>query len=359
MPDVAYSLFDPMTLIPAVQQIKPARTFIKDLFFPEVRTFDTEFILADLQRDVRRMAPIVSLVSGGKVMARRGYETDMFKPPLVAPRAVTTVKDIIKRLPGEALFNGMSPQERQAVLLGKDLAELDKTITRREEWMCAQALTTGVLNLKGDDVDYEIDYQLDSGNTQALSGAALWSASTATPLDDLREWKMAVLQASGINCDVCIIASNVYPYFVNNAQVQAMMAAQGGSTFKVLLGTLDPKPLAKGATYLGPVTSIGVDVYSYWEWYIDDTTGDEMPMIPDNTVILASSEADYFMGYAAYIDMNLMGAMNLDREQATMAMPRYPRSWVEEGPNVRYLELDSRPLPILENKDSWFIGTVL
>ncbi len=84
-------------------------------------------------------------------------------------------------------------------------------------------------------------------------------------------------------------------------------------------GQIDPQALPNGVTYIGRIAELGLNIYSYDEWYIDDD-GTEKPMVPEKTVTIASSRARFDMLYGAYIDM----------EMGTMDLPRIPRSWVEK-----------------------------
>lgn len=78
---------------------------------------------------------------------------------------------------GENIYSQRTPDERGAAKLVSDLKMLDDMITRREEVMCAEVIFNGEVEVKGDGVDYIIDF--NHTNREALSGADLWSASTS------------------------------------------------------------------------------------------------------------------------------------------------------------------------------------
>ena len=64
----------------------------------------------------------------------------------------------MKRLPGENLYSGKTPNMRAAEILGRDLAELDEYISRREEAMCSEALFSGKVTVKGDGVNEVLNF---------------------------------------------------------------------------------------------------------------------------------------------------------------------------------------------------------
>lgn len=334
-------LFDTRTMLEAVRQIQPVRTFLRDTFFTNWRTFDTEYVDVDIVKGKRRMAPFVSPKVGGKVVERLGYQTNIYKAPMLAPKLPTTAEQLLKRLPGEELYSGMSPEERAAEQLGRDLAELDEIITRREEWMCAQAIFAGQIHVVGEGVDEIIDFGLT--NREALAGTDLWSDPGSNPPADLKRWRLAIVKESGINPDTVIMASDVVDAFLGHAGVQKLLDLRLVDT-----GQINPQQLPNGATYIGRIAELGVNIYSYDEWYLDDD-GVEKPMVPEKTVLMASTNARFDLVYGAYIDMEL----------GTFAQPRVARSWVEKDPSVRWVQMISRPLPVPQHIDSLYVATVL
>lgn len=336
-------IFEPRTMIEAVRQMKPAKTFIRDLLFKRRIPVETEHVDIDLVKDKRRMAPYVSPVIGGVVMDRMGYTTESFKPPYLKPRRITTAEDVLKRQAGENIYSGRTATERATDILGNDMGELGNYCTRREEQQCCEALFTGKLVVVGEGVHSEVDFHHTLKET--LVGAAQWDEPTSDPIGDLDRWIIQVQQASGISPNVCVMAADVLRAFLNNESVQAKM-----DTTKIKLGVIDPQPV-NGALYVGTVTSLGLDIYRYVEWYLDDTDHvTERPMVPDGNVLLASTEASFKMVYGLIVDMKLNQRFQL---------AQYPRSWVDEDVNARFLEMMSRPLPIPVEVDSWFVADVI
>ncbi|MCY9511875.1 major capsid protein [Paenibacillus larvae] len=340
------SIYDLRTLISAVRQIPPANTFLGDTLFTESTPFDTEQVEVEFQKGKRKMAPFVSPLLPGKVMDRQGYTTSFFKPALIKPmRAITSI-DLNKKLFGQNPFETSSPEERAQELLARDLVELDDYITRREEWMRAQLLFTGKVIQKGDGVDQVLDFDFD--NKAVLSGNAVWSNNASDPLGDLGKWRLQVIQKSGITPDVVIMSSDVATAFISNEKVQKALENR-----RINLANIDPKQLANGVTYHGTITSLGLELYSYDDWYLDDETDEELPMVPTGTLAIASTRAKFSMHYGA------VTIVSKEEEFSTIRGSRVPQSWVTKEPAQRFLQVSSRPLPIPGNSDSWFVAKVL
>ena len=334
-------LFETRTMIEAVEQMHPVRTFLRDTFFTNFRTFDTEHVDVDIIKGKRRMAPFVSPKVAGKVVERKGYSTRSYKAPMINPKMETNAEHLQNRLAGESLYSGMSPDERAAEQLGRDLAELDEMITRREEWMCAQALFTGQIHVQGEGVDEVIDFL--QTNKEALVGDAKWNGAVSDPIANLKAWRLAILKSSGINPETVVMSSDVCSEFLNHASVQKLLDLRLVDT-----GQINPQILPNGTTYIGRIAELGCNIYTYDEWYLDDD-GTEKPMVPEKTVLMGSSAARFDLLYGAYVDM----------ENGTFSLPRIPRTWVTKDPSIRWVQMISRPLPVPQHIDSLFIATVL
>ena len=145
MPNMV-DLYTPRTLAEVVKTTPPVRTFLRDRFFTNVKTFPTERVDIDIVKGNRKMAAFIHPMVGGEIVQSEGYETKSYAPPLINPATISTADQYMERLPGEDLFSGRTPADRAAEKLIEEYNQLNDMTTRREEWMAAQVLTTGKLN---------------------------------------------------------------------------------------------------------------------------------------------------------------------------------------------------------------------
>lgn len=323
---MAYDIFETRTMLKAIEQMYIPKTFLLDTFFRNEQVFTTEYVDIDIIKGKRRLAPFVSPRAQGKVVEKTGYYARSFKPPYIKVKMPTTVEDLLKRQPGQTIYEGgKTPAEVAAAEVGKNLLELIQMIQRREEWMAAQALTTGKITITGDGVDAEIDFLMANDHKVTLSGTAKWTDSASDPVKNLRTWKRKIAQDSGVTADVAVMGSAVIDAFLAHEKVQKALDNR-----RIVLGQIDPRELPSGATYWGNVANI--DIYSYDEWFVDDT-GTEQPMVPENTLILGSTKAITARLYGAIRDL-----------KSTAAVRYFPKSWEEEDPSVRWIMVQSAPI---------------
>lgn len=347
------SIYDPRTMGKLVERMPKVQTFIKSTFFRNVETFDTQKIDVDFKKGNRQLAPFVHKKIGGVTIDNEGYETNTYEPPLVAPNKITTVDDILKRTPGESLYGGKSPNQRAVEKMQRDFTELDEMITRREEWMCCQALFTGkipILDKDGKELQAEIDFQFT--NKVTLSGADAWNKKTGGKIKQLKEWRKQVQKTGFVNCNICIMGDEALEAFIMDEEVQKLLDVE-----RYDLAVIKPRELPNGVTYIGTIQGEGMDIYSYNEWFLDNWTDkdkpENKPLVPTNAVALLSTEANYSMYYG--------GVGVVDESGKTIAVvegSRIPEQWVERRPPRRFLQLNSAPLCVPHEVDSWYVATV-
>lgn len=339
--------FDVITMLTAINNTPRPKTFLLNLLFGgRVKTFSTATVMADFTKGKRRMAPFVSPYVGGKLIEREGREARTYTPPLIQPRDVLTPERLNTRMAGESLQSALSPADRLAKEQADILDVFDQYITRREEWMAAQLLFTGAIHMVGEGVDES--FSVGFSNTDTLSNADLWSASTANPIGDINTWRRTVQEKSGITPNAAVMSSDVADAFLNHPNVKDMLDVR-----RMEMGTINPSELPNGATYLGSLAREGMDLYEYNEWYVDDSTGLSKPMVPATYMALVPT-ADRNPGAQM-----LYGAWTEMVKKTTYEGARIPRVWSEEGPNATFIEVVSRPLPLMPDADSWFVAKVL
>lgn len=344
------NIYTPRHLAEVVRQAPPVHTFFRDTFFKNIKTFATERVDIDIKKASRRMAAFVHPRAGGKELPTGGYSTESYKPPLVNPYTVTTADQLMERTPGEPIYGGKTPAQRGAEKLMEDYQDLDDAATRREEWMCANALIQGKIPIVGDGVNEVINF--GHTNRTTLAAAKQWGKAGVDPLKDLEDWEEQVRLNGFTNVDGVVMGKEALRKFLDTESVQKVLDNR-----RVEMGLIHPKDLANGVKYIGHLNKPDLDIYTYGEVFLDDWTDPNnpatKPLVPDNAVMLASWNANYVMAYGlcTYIE-------DSSQQWVTAETSRLLRSYVEHRPDRRMLELQSHPLPIPDKADSWYVAFV-
>lgn len=341
--------FETRTLLGAVRLMKPAKRFLTNTFFKKTNPIITPTVDIDVVKGKRTLAPFVSQRIGSSTVGTDGFAVQTYKPPMVAPDYPFTGEDLEMRLPGENMYSGNSPDDRLLILIANKLASFDEMINRREEWMVAQALATGKIPVVGEGINQLIDFSFT--NKETLAAKAKWSYKDSdyagNPIADLKRWKRALAKA-GFTPTHVVMDTDAADAFLTHPEVVKLFSTPTANFGQFTPRAKDPN----GTTFIAHINEIGLDIVSYEEWYIDPADNVEKPLLPSGTVIMASDDSNatgFNMAYASIIDVN----------NGTFSLPRVPKSWMQQKPSVRYLALQSRPLPVPTMVDSWYVGTVL
>ena len=304
--------------------------FLLDRYFPNVQTETSEEIHFDVLDGKRRIAPFVSPLVEGQIVATLGWKTMTFKPAYIKDKRVFDMNRPLKRSPGEPTGGNMSPSNRLRALIAMQMQDQLSMLNRRLEVMAGEILATGKSTITGDKYPtVVVDFGRAAGNT--IVASPLWTDSAnAKPLTDLQTWALSTLKATGIPMYDVVMTVDAYQAFASTAQVQQRL-----STYRVLgqpPALSADAQLTEGGVSYGVIDGFNIWVYS--GWYVDPVDGVEKPILPAGTVILSSP---LMGGVKAY------GAIR-DEEAGLQASPYYVKSWTEPDPSVRFVMLQSAPL---------------
>lgn len=329
-------------MIEAIELNPPVRNFLTRTFFPKEETHCTEKVEFDIKKGKRIMAPFVSPRIGGKVITRQGFQTKEFATPRLAPERILTIEDITTRGFGETIYSKRTPSEREDELLARDYKDLDESIQRRVEWMCRQILFEGKLDVK--DEEAGVDVQVDYGFTNifVLTSDQYWSLATVNPLPLLKEKRRTIIRETGKAPNVLIFASDLIDVFVHNPFVSSAMDIRNLQNIEI-----KPRIIDDALTYYGKIAELGMEIYSYDEFFLNDD-GKEEGIIPSSTCLMAHSEGEGGIEYGLITQME-------DKKFQSYEAKQVPKIYCNEKSEVKMLRLTSRPLPRPFDVQSWCV----
>lgn len=334
-------LYEPRVMLKALRQNPAARRFLQKTFFARIERHATRFVEMDIQKTKRHIAAFTHPSLKAKIVERPGFNTVSIEPGYIKESKILRFPDLQSRGMGETVYDDITPEQRAAQIIGEDQRDLDDRFNRREELMCAQALVDGVVPVKGEGFDFDVDFGYVAGDhKQIISGTGAWNTATGNPVRDLRRLKREILKRCGIRPDRVIVGSDVADAIMENPIVAKLLDNR-----RVEVGNIAPAELAEGVDYV--CTLARLPIYSYDEWYLD-TDGTEKALIPADAVILGSTHARCAMHYGPIQNL-----------KCRVRTERFPSSWEEEDGSARYLQLESAPIPCLAQPDAFAVVRVL
>ena len=352
---MAIDLYKTQTMLAAIKRMEPATTFLRDRYFPMGETFPTEEVLIEyMDATGNKMAPVVMPRKGSITVEREGYTSHKMAPPLVAPSRPLTIDDLNKKGFGEALFSDRTPAARQAEILVQDLADLDKMITVREEYIASKCMFGNGYVLRqyadkygeGEFTEFELRF-FEGTNPAVYAPSTLWDAADADIFADLH-LMIRMLTTKGNNATEVLVGSDVADALMRNATIKELMDIR-----RYDVGSIAPTELPQGTARLGRLNIRGryIDLLTYDGTYIDEQTGAITPYIPEKQICLTAPSAGRRL-YGCVTQME-----QSDGQWHSYMGTRIPQYWTDkEG---RQLTVSSRPLLVPRTKDPFITATVL
>ena len=215
-------------------------------------------------------------------------------------------------------------------------------ITRAEEQQAANALFNGYLTFR--DANDKLTFPIQA--THQITGMTnLWSSALGTPLADVRTWRRLIIKDCGLTPDILLGGSAAIDAFLANPQIAN--STGGISQIKIDRGQITPQNMPGGVTYWGFLPDISCDLYSYDEFYWDPVNLVDVPIVPANKILLGCTGARMDRLYGVIQDLT-----------ALYAVDRFPKSWLENDPSIRWMMLQSAPLLVPHQVDSFVTATV-
>lgn len=329
--------YETKTMLAPFDEGPLVHTFLRDTFFTDRQYPATPVIEFDFRRGRRKMAPFVAPLVGGKLMERQGFETRFFRAPRIAPVRALRTPDLESRVMGETIYSGRTAAERAAELLAEDSIYCDRAISRREEWMCRNVLVNGKITVTADS-----GYQMVIDFTESSAGAAnnhdvpatKWDAAGSDPLADLETGRLNTIKASGVSPNVVLMGVNAAKVFIRNTAVATLLDKQ-----RYTIATIEPIIQDDSVVRIGRVP--GMEIYEYVEYFEDDA-GTIFPMMPDNFVMLLSTNAPNKIVYGAFTQLEDAKAQRF----VTYQTSRIPFIYGDEEDGNLFYRLTSCPLPM-------------
>ena len=344
-------IYQTQTLAEVIKSTPEVPTFLRDLLFKKTKTFATESVMIDVKKGRRTVTPFVSPFSTAPVTQRNGYNTRIYTPAIKKEKRPITPQELDVRLAGEQPFNsGVTPAERALNLLADDTQDLKDNIVRAQEVMAADLLFTGQLHIKGTNVNDTVDFGFT--NTETLASTTRWGQSAANITADIVRWQKQCLKKSGYKPNVMIMNSETFDVLLKDPTILKLLDNRNTD-----FGMLKAQELGEGATYQGYLAgSLGINVYTYDNWYIDPADNTEKSLVPDKYICLASDRGIFSKLYGG---ITLIDGEGAEGQFSTYEAEYVLRRLIQRDPDAMYLELQSRPLLVPDDVDSFFTASVL
>lgn len=328
------------TLTTSINNLETMPSLILDVVFNQKNQNYADTLDIDIESagEFKKLAPFVAPMQGGKVIKKLGYTTKSVKFPRIRVKKQLSAHDLLKaRELGTSIYVGeeSNVEDRKMQKVAREQGHLKTIISRRVEWMAAQALK-GKIEYTSDDLAFEIDFAMPAEHKPTLAGDDVWGGVSSDIITNIRSWKTKILQATNQTADVALIGSTALDKVLADADVQKLLDNRN-----LMAGQID---LHQGS-YVGRLC--GVDIYECCEQYIDED-GVAQDMIDPEAFVLIASGAKFTQEFGLIEDLEA---------DAQVGMEFFSKMWNEKDPSFAWLLAESNPLPVVYQPEAVVYAT--
>lgn len=343
---MAVSMNDTITMMQAMERVKPPAAFLVDTFFSQVPTpATTAKIAVEYKKGQRKLAPFVVSGAGGVNVRRDGSKIDVYKPPMMGPRRDLEPEDLETRGFGETIYSSMSPAERATRIQAQDLKELQDMIMNRKNKMAADILRTGTCKIKGyaDDGKEDLIDEISFPEwTQKITPTKTWDQAGASIYGDIKSASLMIQENAGRVPDVAVCGKNIGEYIMNNEGIMKWLSVPNAANLSLM--SIQPRIVSPQVMRIGFIQALNLELFAYLETYTDD----------DGTLQSYIGDDDFVMGISGR-GRQLHGAVTLveGKQFQSYAASYVPKYMANENDNTISLAMYSRCVLAPETADDW------
>jgi len=340
------NFFDTYFLLAVAEEIVPQTSFFKDRYFPTGADdiFAADKVLTEYRKGDRRMAAFVAPQVSDIPLERGGYEIHEYQPAYIALSRLLTLDDLQKRGFGEALYPGMDKAERAARLQVKDLQDMDRRISRREEWMAVQTMLNNACTMQ-EYIDAKtageaLEVKFYNGASEHLYVTAnKWNAANGDRFADVKAM-CRLLSRRGLPAVDLVLGSETAEDFVGDEKVQRLLDNR-----RMEYGGLAPELTQyPGVAFMGRLNFGGfvLNLFDVSESYEDENGHEQLYFPADGAMVTAPGCGHMMYGQITQVDYG-------STEPSAYAAARVPKFILDQPNDSRKLRLACRPLAAPHN----------
>ncbi|MCM1275466.1 MAG: major capsid protein [Lachnospiraceae bacterium] len=343
MAEQALDFFSSHMLTAALEQVESESLFFHNRYFPTGAgdIFNSDKVLVEIRKGSRKMAPFVGDRIDAIPIERRGYEMREIEPARIAVQRTLTLDDLRKRGFGEALYSYTTPAQRAARLEIEDMTEMNRRISRREEWICVQTMINNACEMQEmvdaqtvGDTKYAQFFENDPSEHKFIT-ANPWNSGKANIVGDVAAM-CSMLTRWGMNPTDLVIGPDIADLFYNDDKICRLL----DKNLAISFGSIDEKIeypgvsiLARNLNFRGHPLTVFVVSNSY-----EDEKGNSVPYFPSDGVMVTFPSCGHMM--YGRVDQMPYGSIDF----RSVAAKRVAKFFCDNMAEIRGLRLQTKPI---------------
>lgn len=335
-----------------VNRTERPRRALTSMLFPDSthELLTTETVQVDELIGSDEMAPFIEKDGEAiAVGADSGRSYTLETPMISVKRALTASKMLFERQAGQTQIFTSAGQDvaGEAIIrqIAKDVAKMERTVNKREEWMISQLLV-GVISYSVEGgASFTITTAKPPGNTFAAPGG-FWTISAPTPLHDIKVVQR-VLNTNEVGQATDAVGDATAADALDALLEADKLKLDKTRALEVGTATMIANYEANGMRFIGHIG--GVRFWEYNAKFPADGTGTLTPFIRAGYFEFFSTATEAVDDRTLFYGMIPDFKAIKDRLAVTR---RFAKSKITDEPSVHTTYLKTRPLPWFYRPDA-------
>jgi hypothetical protein len=325
--------------------------FFCDVLFNNTIEFEEDVIVWDRVYEDEDMAPLVDCcVQAPLIGNSQQFDRFAYSPAYSKFKSIFNACKPLSHGPGETPWSQMSKVQRRDAWMQRTMAQHDRILNRREEWMAFKVLQDAHIAIEGEQYPkVEMDFKRDPALKYVLKNK--WGKGSCTAAEDLQDmYDLVACTGEGspvintllMNSKTCRCLKN------DDSFLECLKTERGPQLMQVNGFDITPRPQRINGARLA-FTVGGVDIWCVDTYYTTkDKNGKKHKkfFLDDGVVIglaLGNEPCDAMPTklYGAIMDCDVLTPMD-----------RFTKSWQIPDPSAKVIMTQSAPLPVVLNPNA-------
>lgn len=347
---VLYGYKDPAALAMVLDETKAMESYVSNKVFGDEYTHDKTAITFEIIKDEDEISQFSAKNKREPNIVNKGKRKSLtYEAPRIFESVIFNTEEIMQ-------FQVLDGQSENAIKLANDAVQrevkkLKTRLERRIEQMCTYILVNGKLVVNQDDLDFTIDFGLDSDQFSTLTSTAKWGASAADIMGNITAWRRNIAKKLGMSGDLLLVGSAAADAIRADEKIKRQLDTSYNDAGFLKL----QEEFGAAGTPVGKLA--GANIFEYNQQYsktASNGTKTIIDMIPANQAVLLSTRANAFGKHFGGIGRT-NGKEGIDVEKTKVKFE------VFEDPKGHFIEwvIESKPLPVIQRPSALFSAVVM
>lgn len=273
-------IFGIIALTTVMSKMKKPKNFLWDTLIGEEKTEKTQRFEVHTRDEGRLRAPLVGKREGSVFVEKTAFQVDVYSPAWIKLHTINEADNMLEQTFGQTIYGDSERSWKKQ--LAEDLKKLKDIAFRTKTWMLSELLKTGTCPT----ADGEEAVKFGTFNKVVAAGTDAFDDDKSDPLAWFEKQQIDIQKKTGIIVDTVITTPAVAAALLRHEKIKEYLKETNANFFVVNDKTAEKDDGSRLVAYL---PTLNIKIYTFVDWYksLNDSDGEEAPVLEEKHLILA------------------------------------------------------------------------